>query len=78
MRRVRSYSRSNQRAWTRWDEIKQRAGNVRRMLIFAWLAATNDSALFAMVLFNSVRDEGDDLIHSVTMWDGKRERTYRG
>lgn len=57
--------------WTRWDEIKQRVGNVRRMLMFAWQAARYDSGLFAVVLFNSCRDEGDGLIGAV-MLDGRR------
>jgi hypothetical protein len=61
----------NARPWTRWDEIKQRVGNVRRMLMFAWLAATNDSATFAVVFFNCCRDEGDGLIATVMM-DGRR------
>jgi hypothetical protein len=61
----------NPQPWTRWDEVKQRFGNVRRMLMFAWLAARYDSALFALVLFNSCRDAGDGLI-AATMLDGRR------
>jgi len=65
------YQMPNARPWTRWDEIKQRIGNVRRMLMFAWLAARYDSATFAIVLFNSCRDAGDGLI-AATMIDGRR------
>lgn len=57
--------------WTAWDEIRQRIGNVRRMLMFAWLAARHDSTAFAVVFYNSVRDAGDGLI-AVTMKNGTR------
>lgn len=57
--------------WTRWDEVKQRVGNCRRMLVFAWVGLTTDSTLFAVVFVNSVRDLGDGLI-SVTLKDGTK------
>ena len=58
--------------WTTRDEVRQRLGNCRRFLYFAWLALTTDSALFAAVFINSARDEGDGIITSITMHDGRR------
>lgn len=52
--------------WTRWDEIKQRIGNCRRLLVFAWLGLTTDSTVFAVVLVNAFRTMGDGLISVVT------------
>jgi hypothetical protein len=69
--RMGTFQMPDPQLWTRWDEIKQRAGNVRRMLMFAWLAATNDSAVFAVVMFNSCRSAGDGLMGAVMM-DGRR------
>lgn len=61
----------NAKPWTRWDEIRQRAGNVHRMLFFAWLALRYDSATFAAVFVNSARDAGDGLIARMTMASGR-------
>lgn len=58
--------------WTRREEMRQRIGNVRRMLKFAWLAAQYDSAVFAAVFINAARSEGDDLIAYVK----RNGRTY--
>lgn len=58
------------RDWSRWDEVKQRFGNMSAMLWFAWVALRMDSATFAIMLTNSVRDLGDGLI-SVVMKDGR-------
>ena len=57
--------------WTRRDELRQRLLNCRLMLTFAWLALRSDSAMFASVLLNSARSEGDGLIARVTMRSGK-------
>lgn len=65
------YQMPDAQPWTVLDEIGQRLGNVRRMLAFAWMAATTDSALFAVVFVNSARSAGDGLIAAV-MHDGRR------
>lgn len=59
------YRNPNPERWTRRDEIKQRVGNCRRMLVFAWLALRWDSMTFATVLMNCARAEGDGLIANV-------------
>ena len=66
-----AYQNPNARNWSAWDEIKQRVGNCRRMLLFAWLALTCDSATFCLVLLNVFRSAGDGLI-AATMKDGRR------
>lgn len=66
-----TYSLPDTGAWTRWDEIKQRFGNCRRMLVFAWIGLTTDSTMFAVVFVNSARELGDGLI-AVTLKDGTK------
>lgn len=57
--------------WSRCDEARQRVGNCRRLLRFAWTALWTDSTLFAMVLVNSVRDVGDVMITKIVTEDGR-------
>lgn len=59
------------RPWTRRDEIRQRAVNCWNMLKMAWLAVRSDSGLFAAVLLNCARSEGDGLISKMTMRSGQ-------
>ncbi len=58
-------------AWTRRAEVKQRIGNCRRFLSWAWLALWTDSAMFAAVFLNCARDEGDLVISRIVMADGR-------
>ena len=57
--------------WTRWDEVKQRVGNCRRFLVWAWMALWYDSTMFAAVFMNASRSEGDMLISRIVMKDGR-------
>jgi hypothetical protein len=66
-----SWDIPNAQTWTRWDEFKQRVGNCRRMMLFAWLALTTDSATFHIVLVNVFRSAGDGWI-AATMKNGRR------
>ena len=66
------YRNRNPVPWTRYDEITQRLGNCRRMLVFAWLALRYDSMMFATVLLNCSRQQGDLFIaNAVANWDGE-------
>lgn len=57
--------------WSRWDEIKQRLGNCKRFLVWAWLSLWYDSTLFAAVFLNASRQEGDAMIARIVMKDGR-------
>jgi len=57
--------------WTRRDEIRQRIGNCKRFLAFAWLSLWWDSTIFAAVFFNCARSEGDAMISRIVTWNGK-------
>ena len=66
-----TYKVPDEGPWTRWDEIRQRLGNCRRMLAMAWWALRYDSVLFATCVFNSVRDEGDLTISRIVLKSGR-------
>jgi len=65
------YEMTNTRDWTKLDEFKQRIGNCKRFLVFAWLSLITDSATFAIVFVNSVAANRSELIATV-MRDGRR------
>ncbi len=48
--------------WTRTDEVRQRIKNVVSMLRLTWFAMRYPAHLFALVLLNLARSEGDALI----------------
>jgi hypothetical protein len=61
----------SEQVWSTLDEVRQRLGNFWRLIALALLALRVDSHLFAAVMLNAVRDEGDGLITRIER-DGRR------
>lgn len=48
--------------WSYWDEMKARFRTCNAMLQLAWMSLWTPSALFAAIIFNVCRQEGEDII----------------